>query len=435
MVSEAQIVDMPQFQGLLTHVSADISICVRGRHAVGKSEGVYQSAASMRHNAYKDKKVCARVVEAFKGKIRHADHGLVTHWEYDYGIPVVERRLSQMTEGDIIGLPFNEGEDVFDKETGARLSFSSTQFKPCDWLLTSAMFPVVLFMDERNRALPGVKQAVFQLTDSKAFYGNCLHDDTRIVIAENIGDAYQVESNDPAEISRCATVDLKPTKEDYFNYIRTRCHPLLVEFLMNHPSAIEHEGAFEPNKKYPDRRSWFKLDGELSRLGIYDDPKHPLFHTIVGAFIGVENKSAFVNYVREHARKVSAKDILKDWEKAKRRLASGSDISNESYMECGNKLSEWLRKNELNDDTVYELAKFMFDAPAEIKMNVFSVIHGANHRNLALLHPYVKEVIAKATNQVGSSFKNKELKLRPKIIRNKTGATPEQKTTRGAKNS
>ena len=165
--SQAQPVDMGQFQNLLSQLSPDISVCVRGKHAVGKSEGVYQAAALLRNDVYKDPQVCARLVASFGGAVK-TPSGPVTEWKYDLGVPVVERRLSQMTEGDIIGLPFREGEDTF-SETGARLTFASTQFKPCDWIIISAEVPVMLFLYERNRALPGVKQAVFQLTDSKAF--------------------------------------------------------------------------------------------------------------------------------------------------------------------------------------------------------------------------------------------------------------------------
>ena len=57
-------------------------ILLRGRHGVGKSCVVYQTASAM-------------------------------------GLPVVERRASQMTEGDLVGLPVIDGE--------------CTRFNPPDW--------------------------------------------------------------------------------------------------------------------------------------------------------------------------------------------------------------------------------------------------------------------------------------------------------------
>lgn len=394
----AQPVDMKQFQLLLASVSPDVSVCVRGRHAVGKSEGVYQAAAAARHEVYKNAEVCVAIVAAFGGKIK-TPKGYVDKWDYELGVPVVERRLSQMTEGDIIGLPFKEGEDKFSEETGARLSFSSTQFKPCDWLITSAEFPVVLFLDERNRALPGVKQAVFQLTDSKAFYNTNLHAGTKIVIAENVGDDYQVESCDPAEVSRCATVTLEPSQADFLKYIKPRCNHLLHDYLAVNDKAIEHKGAFEPNKKYPDRRSWFKLDSELTQLGLYQDPTSSLLPVIVGAFIGVEGKAAFVSYVREYSRQVSAKDIMKSWAKAKKRLKGKSTISNESFMECAIKLENVLSdgKTALDKAQANNLGAFMLDSPAEVRMQVWSSLH-SNSDNMLAVFPHVKQALLAAAN-------------------------------------
>lgn len=393
----AQPVDMKQFQLLLASVSPDVSVCVRGRHAVGKSEGVYQAAAAARHEIYNDPQVCVAIVAAFGGKIK-TPQGYVSEWNYDLGVPVVERRLSQMTEGDIIGLPFKEGEDKF-SETGARVSFSSTQFKPCDWLITSAEFPVVLFLDERNRALPGVKQAVFQLTDSKAFYNTNLHTGTKIVIAENVGDAYQVESCDPAEVSRCATVILEPSLADFLKYIKPRCNHLLHDYLAVNEKAIEHKGAFEPDKKYPDRRSWFKLDNELTQLGLYADPSSSLLPVIVGAFVGVEEKAAFVSYVREYSRQVSAKDIMASWTKAKKRLKGKSTISNESFMECAIKLENVLSdgKTVLDKGAAKNLGAFMLDSPAEIRMQVWSSLH-SNSDNMLAVFPHVKTALLAAAN-------------------------------------
>ena len=62
-------VDFATFLSVVPHIlDAKLPVLLRGRHGVGKSEVVYQTAA-----------------------VR--------------GLPVVERRASQMTEGDLLGLP------------------------------------------------------------------------------------------------------------------------------------------------------------------------------------------------------------------------------------------------------------------------------------------------------------------------------------------
>src|SRR6266571_81346 len=112
--------EMNTAKQLIKSFSPKVAIRLRGRHGIGKSEMVYQL-----------------------GK--------------DIGLKVVERRLSQLQEGDIVGLPLLEGEGLQ----------KSTSFKPADWLIECANEPRILFLDELNRALPGVEQATFQLADSR----------------------------------------------------------------------------------------------------------------------------------------------------------------------------------------------------------------------------------------------------------------------------
>jgi len=384
-------VSMVDFKKLLINISPEYAVCVRGRHAVGKSEGVYQAAMDIKSDFYKDAKNCARTIEAFGGKIKTPD-GWVTNWNYDMGIPVLERRLSQMTEGDIIGLPFQHGKDVFDSTTGQRLSSSSTSFKPCDWLINACEFPVILFLDERNRALEGVKQAVFQLTDSKAFYGNHLHDETRVFVAENDGDEYQIQQCDPAEISRCITVTLAPSVKDWLDYATPRCNEATIEFIRNNERLLENDGIFEPNKKYPDRRSWFKLDQECQRLGLFDESSNHMLYVLACGFLGIETGSKFEKFLKERNREVNAQDILTNWNKAKKRLAGNSTISSERYVECVNKLSDWTSKNKLTYEHAEQFGKFMQDAPAEVMMTAWANLQ-KDVKNLAMLHKFVEKLI------------------------------------------
>jgi len=76
-------IDFKNLLTVLPHVtSANHPVLLRGRHGIGKSSVVYQYAESL-------------------------------------GLPIVERRASQMTEGDLLGLPKVEG--------------SVTSFCPPDW--------------------------------------------------------------------------------------------------------------------------------------------------------------------------------------------------------------------------------------------------------------------------------------------------------------
>lgn len=401
-----QIVGMDSLKRVLTNVSPDITICVRGRHAVGKSEAVYQAASEVRADFYKDPANCAKMMTALGGAVRTVVKGRkvwVSEWKHEYGIPVVERRLSQMTEGDIIGLP----EMV--SLTDGHHEWRSTAFRPCDWLIQSCQFPVMLFLDERNRALQGVKQAVFQLADSKVFYGEKLHDETRIVVAENIGENYQVEQSDPAEVSRWVTFELEPSDEEWLKWAEDKCHLATIEFIRANPKALEHKGTFEADKKYPDRRTWFKLDQECQRLGIFDTDdrdlvgKAGLLYHLAGGFIGPEWGSKFSKFVQERDREIKATDILDSWKKAKKKLSKGQSgaISNEQYIEAVAKLGDWLKveKNILDKKQAQNFAAFMHDCPPEPCMAAWALLQ-KNTKNLFAVHPYIEKLmVARASGQ------------------------------------
>lgn len=308
---QALTLTMKQFQNLATRFSSDIPIMIRGRHGIGKSECVYQIAAKLE-------------------------------------LPVIERRLSQMTEGDIIGLP--------------DLSEGRTQFRPVDWLMEATEKPVLLFLDELNRAIKGVEQATFQLADSKTFYGKRLHPKTRIFIACNIGENYNVEQFDPAAISRYAVIDLDPTAEDWIEWAQTKCNPLLVNFIRTNTHMLDHSGVFESNTKYQDRRAWARADRELTQMGLYDDVENPLFNHVVSSLVGPACGPAFWTFAIEKGKDISAEDVLKSWEKAKAKFPKDPIDFNVKVMEVAWKIDAYVKKlGKLEDSQIKELAAFCMD--------------------------------------------------------------------------
>ena len=193
-------------------------ILLRGRHGVGKSQVVYQFAETV-------------------------------------GLPIVERRASQMTEGDLIGLPSVDN--------------GRTSWNPPDWFKSACEQPVVLFLDEVDRATIEVRQGIFELTDSRKLNGHHLHEDTLIFAAINGGEhgaQYQVGDMDPAELDRWTVFDVEPSIEDWLEWGKENVSQITWDFVNQNRQHLEHEGEFEPNKVYPSRRSWDRFDeaGPLS---------------------------------------------------------------------------------------------------------------------------------------------------------------------------
>ena len=205
-------VDFKTFLSIVPHiVNARYPVLLRGRHGIGKSTVVYQLAK-------------------------------------ERGLPVVERRASQMTEGDLLGLPKVEGK-------------VTTWLAP-EWLHKACNEPCLLFLDEVDRATLEVRQGIFELCDSRKIAGSTLHPDTLIFAAVNGGDhgaQYQVGEMDPAELDRYTVFDVEPSVEDWLNWAEGKVAVYLWDFINNNHGHLEHKDEFEPNKKYPSRRSWVRL--------------------------------------------------------------------------------------------------------------------------------------------------------------------------------
>lgn len=369
-------VSMSTLEEMLRSISAEIPMCIRGAHGIGKSTVVHDAAKDMRSDFY-----------SIPENVQKFNHS------FEQGLPVVERRLSQLTEGDLTGMPSLDS----DRRT--------TVFKPCDWLIQACDQPVVLFLDERNRALEGVKQAVFQIMDSRTFYGHKLHPETRVVVAENVGDVYTVQQYDPAEVSRAATVELVPTVDELLAYMRRiGCDDRTIAFLSSHRNHVEYnpttvekgKAAFDSKKKYPDRRAWVRLDKECRKLNLLNNPSNGLFYPFVASMVGIEAASAFVKFIKEYKYEVSVEDVLTDWKAAKKRL--GATASASKYLDIISMLTGYIEKNKVTPDQAKQIRALMLDLPAEHRLKLFSVItKSGGQKNLFTISSVTNDIILATT--------------------------------------
>lgn len=397
MATSALTLDILSTKKLFCRFSASRAVMLRGRHGIGKSQVVYQICADLRHDFYKDRANCEKasaalckesgVVKALaafwkKNGTKPEYEGYPRNlWHYDMGIPVVERRLSQMTEGDITGIPFE----------GNR---GGTVFRACEWLLSTCSFPCGLFLDELNRALKGVEQATFQLADSKAFDGNLLHEGTRVMVAVNCGDQYDVSPMDPAAISRYAIVDLEPTVEEWLVWMGDNCNQHLVSFLRSNERFIEYKEVCEPNKKYPDRRAWANVDAELALSGLYEEPESTVFCHMVASMVGFEAANAFWKYYKDVGADISAEDVLKNWTAVRARLPKDAAKRHAKFIDIVGKLDHHLKTHVLTDPEAKNVGEYMKDAPAEVLMVAWKAVNN-NRANTFKVHGYIEDLLVR----------------------------------------
>ena len=327
-------VDFKTFIELAPTVSeARFPVLMRGRHGIGKSQVVYQ------------------IAEVVK-------------------LPVVERRASQMTEGDLVGLPVIKG--------------NTTGWNPPDWFKFACDNPCVLFFDEVDRATVEVRQGLFELTDSRKLNGWKLHKDTLIYAAINGGEHgsnYQVADMDPAELDRYSCWDLEPTVEDWLVWAKERVNTVIWDFINQNPKHLEHNDDVEPNKVYPSRRSWDRLNQTLCKANLVEEASPALF-TLTGAFVGFEAAVAFNDFVKNYDRQVTTDDLLdgKAWDKIEKFQINDHNALIEKLEATD------VFKDELATERVGNLAEYFVNLPSECAMSLWMKMGKGNNKNVIAMH-------------------------------------------------
>jgi len=320
-------VDFATFTKVAPHVTAvKKPVLLRGRHGIGKSCVVYQTAAGL-------------------------------------NLPVVERRASQMTEGDLVGLPIIDGE--------------CTRFNPPDWFHQACNEAVVLFLDEVDRATIEVRQGIFELTDSRKLNGHVLHADTLIFAAVNggeHGEQYQVGEMDPAELDRWTVFDVEPTIEDWLTWAKENVTDVVWNFINQNRKHLEHTTEFEPNKVYPSRRSWDRLNECLETAGFLTEENRleslPLIYELTTAFVGSEAASMFRDFCEKYENQVLVEDILDNGD-----LDKVKDFGINDHSAFVDKMeSAGVFDERLSDNQVQNLTDYFVILPSEVAVVLFALL-------------------------------------------------------------
>jgi hypothetical protein len=340
--------DIKTFSNIVASLPADISVLVRGPTGIGKSQLFHQIAAEI-----------------------PVEDGV--------GLPVIDRRLSQMTEGDIIGLP--------------QLVDGVTRFCPVDWIVKACHEPVVLFLDEINRATPEVMQCAFQLVLDRELNGNKLHPQTRIFCAINASSDYQVNEVDPALLRRFWTVDLEPTKADWIKWAgENDIDEVVIDFINDNEAHLRHIGSLEPGKVYPNPASWERLSkastyanlapsdfvGESTPTGLYG---------LCMGFVGVEAAISFTDYVKSRDGQISAEQVLDGFDKIKQKVEKLSTEKKNALIE---RLVNHCKDNEWTVKQAKRTCDFVKDLPGEMIVSFFNQVMETNNvPNIRAVHKFI----------------------------------------------
>lgn len=261
-------IDIKELYEIFEATPADQNIMLVGRHGIGKS----------------------RIVEEYFTA---------------QGITVTALFLGQMSDpGDLIGLPrLNEA-------TG------KTDFMPPYWFPTDGK-PIVLFLDELNRARPEMLQTVMDLVLNRKLAGRRLPEGSRIVSAVNDGEEYQVGELDPALVSRFNIYELFPTAKDWVKWATSAgLDERVVSFIKSKPTMLDSR--FDPTAnsldKSPDRRAWERVAHAIAGHREIS----AILAKMIAGIVGIKAAAAFMESQKE--KSVTGMDILKSFDKVLAKL-------------------------------------------------------------------------------------------------------------------
>ena len=267
-------VNVTELQQILDITPAEHNIMLVGNHGIGKSE---------------------ILTEYFRAK----------------GMDVVALFLGQMSDpGDLIGLPHK------DEATG------KTNFMPPYWFPIDGK-PIVLFLDELNRARPEILQTIMDLALNRKLAGRLLPEGSRIIAAVNEGDQYQLTDLDPALVSRFNILTFSPTPQEWLLWAKkAEVDHRVIDFIQEDSIWLDktpdsREGADTGLDKTPDRRAWKRVSDIIKGFSSLT----PAHTKAISSIVGAKAASAFLSSVSAH-KILSGRDILYDFEKHRKTLDS-----------------------------------------------------------------------------------------------------------------
>jgi hypothetical protein len=327
------------------------------------------------------------------------------HPEYEW--PTFDKRLAQMTEGDLIGIP-----DADKITEGRSAGKPVTSFLPCDWWQQSCDAPSVIILEELNRAEVQMMNGGFQVVGARELNGRVLHPETRVISCINPPSHYQVQEMDKALLDRFVIFWLKHDTDDWLEWARGKLDDALVDFIKEQPQWLHHDVAKTTELEVaPTPRSWEKLDIALKHAGIpatdcMGRSAPDLLTLYANGLVGRGAANALLKWLRDRAMFLKVEDVLDNWQTPSVQ-ALAKRLRHEEILACIDRIGQDSATRTWSKEQGANLVDFAMSVlSGEDQVNLFSKLTRAkNTRNVMLIHdsPFTAAVVkaTKAAKAVG----------------------------------
>ncbi|MGB4600703.1 MAG: hypothetical protein WBI04_12130 [Trichlorobacter sp.] len=258
----------------------DLTPCVVGHRGVGKTAGIVQ--------------VCREI-----------------GWRYQ---PL---RLGQMEVGDLVGIPYREGEVM--------------RWSRPSWWPADDDPPTLVHCDELNRAQQeDTLQAIFQFVEpsaeglQRALHTHRLHPRHKVVVTINPPDgSYQVATLDRALIDRMVMLYVETDYQCWARYAAAReLDGEVRSFLSGNSGMLARQGAPMDMQVEPTERGWEMVSSLRQHCRFPGD----LSMEVYAGIIGKEAAITFMRWLADRSgRPLTAREILDDWAAVAERAAAQRD--------------------------------------------------------------------------------------------------------------
>jgi hypothetical protein len=230
---------------------------------------------------------------------------IITDFFETRGKKVVSLFLGQMSDpGDLIGLPALDS------------NLTKTDFRPPYWFPLDGR-PIVLFLDELNRARPEILQCVMDLALNRSLAGKRLPAGSQVVSAVNEGEEYQLTDLDPALVSRFNVYHFLPSCAEWLLWASANgIDERIVLFIEKNSDYLD--GGAGPDAgldRTADRRSWERV----SEIIKTEDTIDKTLEKLIAGIVGVKAALRFSNFLNENSG-VSPAMILRNFDECKNDL-------------------------------------------------------------------------------------------------------------------
>ncbi|MDR1533434.1 MAG: AAA family ATPase [Clostridiales bacterium] len=314
----AVVINTSELMGVLEITPRHHNIMLAGRHGIGKSR-------------------------------------IITEYFTSKGQKVVTLFLGQMSDpGDIIGLP------ALNDKTG------KTEFR-LPWWFPEDGKPLVLFLDELNRARPEILQCVMDLTLNKAIVGRKLPEGTQIISAVNEGEEYQLTDLDPALISRFNIYTFAPTVSEWLLWAeKTGLDKRVIDFISKKPQFLDGE-IQDGLTKSADRRAWERVSEIVRSFKKLDGVTEKTVAGVVGNSAAV----SFMYHCRNRTG-LSPIDVLNNFEAELPSLSSSEPHELTTLNESCFRLIEAEKNKKIRKKYTVNFAKYTNWLHSEQKREVLA---------------------------------------------------------------